>query len=143
MRTSHKLILAVLATCQAGLAVAGGEDAGETAYDGGELYQANCANCHGVYGEGDGAVTPSLSVVLQDLRYLSERNDGEFPRWFVTEIIDGRELRLAHGPDGMPVWGEAFTRMEGYGTKAQDRVDQKIDALVNFLESIQIYTGEE
>jgi mono/diheme cytochrome c family protein len=133
-----KLILALAATCYFGLAAAD-----DIAYDGGELYQANCANCHGMYGEGDGIVTPSLSVVLQDLRYLAERNDGEFPRWFVTEIIDGRELRLAHGPDGMPVWGEAFTRMEGYGEQAQSRVEQKIDALVNFIESIQIAPEDE
>lgn len=139
MRKSRKLLLAAMTTCCTCLAAA----ADDIVYDGGELYQANCANCHGVYGEGDGVVTPSLSVVLQDLRYLAERNDGEFPRWFVTEIIDGRELRLAHGPDGMPVWGEAFTRMEGYGSEAQNRVDRKIDALVNFLESIQISTQAE
>ena len=138
MPKTFKLVLTLVATCHVSLAAAE-----NVAYEGSELYLANCANCHGMYGEGDGIVTPSLSVVLQDLRYLSERNDGAFPRWFVTEIIDGRELRLAHGPDGMPVWGEAFTRMEGYGAEAQHRVDQKIDALVDFIESIQIATGKE
>jgi mono/diheme cytochrome c family protein len=138
MLKSAKLIIAMIAIFQFGVAAAD-----DDAYEGSELYLANCSNCHGVYGEGDGIVTPSLSVVLQDLRYLAERNDGDFPRWFVTEIIDGRELRLAHGPDGMPVWGEAFTRMEGYGAEAQRRVDQKIDVLVDFIESIQISTGEK
>lgn len=107
-------------------------------YDGAELYIANCSNCHGLYGEGDGVVTPSLSVVVQDLRYISERNDGVFPRQVITEIIDGRELRVAHGPAGMPVWGEAFSRSEGYGDAAQQRVRAKIEALVNFIESIQL-----
>jgi hypothetical protein len=107
-------------------------------FNGAELYMANCSNCHGVYGEGDGIVTPSLAVVLQDLRYITERNNGEFPRRIITEIIDGRELRLAHGPDGMPVWGSAFSRSEGYSEAAQQRVRSKIAALVDFVESMQI-----
>jgi mono/diheme cytochrome c family protein len=107
-------------------------------YNGTELYMANCSNCHGVYGEGDGIVTPSLALVLQDLRYISDRNNGEFPRQIIAEIIDGRELRLAHGPDGMPVWGNAFSRSEGYSEAAQLRVQHKIQALVDFVESIQI-----
>ncbi|HEY5644494.1 MAG TPA: cytochrome c [Pseudomonadales bacterium] len=116
---------------------AGGAAAAER-YDGAELYAMNCANCHGIYGEGDGAVTPDLSTVLLDLRYLSARNDGEFPHQFVASIIDGREVRAAHGPVGMPVWGAVFTRSEGVGEEAQARVTEKIDAIVRFLESIQI-----
>jgi len=107
-------------------------------YDGAELYALNCSNCHGIYGEGDGAVTPDLSVVLRDLRYLSARNGGEFPQEFVIRIIDGREVRTAHGPGGMPVWGAEFTRGEGLGEDAQQRVSAKIDAIGTFLESIQI-----
>lgn len=107
-------------------------------YDGAELYALNCSNCHGIHGEGDGAVTPSLSVVLLDLRYLSERNDGEFPRTFVTQIIDGRETRTAHGPAGMPVWGAEFTRGEGLGENAQQLVAAKIEAIADFLEHIQL-----
>ena len=107
-------------------------------YDGQSLYQLNCSNCHGVYGEGDGAVTPALDVVLKDLRYLSERNDGEFPAHFVSRIIDGRETRAAHGPPGMPVWGAEFARGEGVDSDAEARVHAKVDAIVAFLESIQI-----
>jgi len=110
------------------------------AEDGGALYMTNCSNCHGAYGEGDGIVAPDLAVVLQDLRYISERNNGKFPRQVVTEIIDGRELRLAHGPDGMPVWGSAFSRSEGYSEAAQDRVGSKIEALVDFVESMQLFS---
>jgi mono/diheme cytochrome c family protein len=107
-------------------------------YDGAELYALNCSNCHGVYGEGNGIVTPDLSVVVMDLRYLAERNGGVFPREFVTRIIDGREVRAAHGPEGMPVWGAVFSRGEGLGEDAQRRVDEKIGAITDFLESIQI-----
>lgn len=107
-------------------------------YDGAELYALNCANCHGIYGEGDGAVTPDLSVVLLDLRYLAARNDGEYPTEFVYQIVDGRESRAAHGPDGMPVWGAEFSRSEGTSEAAEARVGQKIQAITRFLESIQI-----
>ncbi len=106
-------------------------------YDGQALYFSNCANCHGTYGEGDGAVSPALEVVLQDLRYLTARSDG-FPREWLTTIIDGREYRQAHGPVGMPVWGDVFTSQEGYDEAAQQRVDLKVSALVNYLESMQI-----
>ncbi|MDH3642746.1 MAG: cytochrome c [Gammaproteobacteria bacterium] len=114
--------------------------AGAAEYDGAELYMANCSNCHGVYGEGDGIVTPALAVVLQDLRYISEQNGGTFPRQVITEIIDGRDLRVAHGPDGMPVWGNAFSHTEGYSDAAQSRVGAKIEALVDFVESMQIHS---
>ncbi len=107
-------------------------------YDGPELYAMNCANCHGTYGEGDGAVTPALNVVLLDLRYLAARNDDAFPAEFVYRIVDGRETRAAHGPAGMPVWGAEFARGEGTSAAAEERVGMKIQAIVDFIASIQI-----
>ena len=107
-------------------------------YDGAELYAMNCSNCHGAYGEGDGAVTPDLSVVLLDLRYLAARSNGRFPSEFVLKIVDGRETRAAHGPSGMPVWGAEFARGEGTSEAAEARVTQKIQAIVDFIASIQI-----
>jgi mono/diheme cytochrome c family protein len=107
-------------------------------YDGAELYLANCSACHGMYGEGDGPVSQDLSVALQDLRYIAQRNDGVFPREIVTAIVDGRENRAAHGPTDMPVWGEAFSRTEGYDAPAQKRVAERITALVDFLDRVQL-----
>lgn len=126
--------LAVVMTSTSPLAAA---EPGQPAYDGAVLYLNNCANCHGTYGEGDGIVTPALSVVLLDLRYLSARNDGTFPRDFVTDIIDGRATRAAHGPEGMPVWAAEFSRQEGFDEQAETRVQAKVNALVEFLEQIQ------
>lgn len=111
------------------------------AVDGAALFAANCANCHGTFGEGDGVLAPSLSVVLQDLRYLRVRNSGEFPRDFIIEIIDGRAGRAAHGPEGMPVWGAELARDEPFDEHTEARVNAKIEALADFLESIQIDGG--
>lgn len=98
---------------------------------GGLLYRQHCAACHGLHGEGDGPLAGEQDVVLKDLRRLSERNDGEFPRSFVRQIIDGRETRAAHGPAGKPVWGEFL----GAADPEADR--DAIDILVDFLEALQ------
>ena len=127
-----------LATFLAGALLPAQSPAAEISYNGSELYALNCANCHGTYGEGDGAVTPDLNVVLLDLRYLAERNDGSFPIEFVQKIIDGRETIAAHGPSGMPVWGAEFARGEGTSAEAEARVASKIQAIVDFIASIQI-----
>jgi mono/diheme cytochrome c family protein len=104
---------------------------------GAELYAQNCATCHGVYGEGDGPMAPMLSIPMQDLRYLSARNGGTFPRELVMNLIDGRERRAAHGGE-MPVWGTEFLQQEGYSDVMEAFVAQKIAALTDFLESIQV-----
>ncbi|MEQ8861047.1 MAG: cytochrome D1 domain-containing protein [Pseudomonadales bacterium] len=106
---------------------------------GADLYARHCANCHGVYGEGDGPMAPSLSMTLNDLRYLSARNSGEYPREFVRRIIDGR---ASHGPADMPVWGAEFRSAEGDdgGDASEARSRQRIAALADFLESVQVAT---
>ncbi|MCC5887962.1 MAG: c-type cytochrome [Gammaproteobacteria bacterium] len=100
---------------------------------GSTLYGHHCAACHGLYGEGDGPMSPALPVVLKDLRYLSERNEGEFPRDYVRAIIDGRSMREAHGRSGMPVWGDFF----GRGEVAPEQAEASIEVLLRFLESLQ------
>ena len=107
-------------------------------YVGAELYAQNCASCHGVYGEGDGPMAPALSVVMLDLRYISDRNEGVFPRETIRQIIDGRESQSAHGERDMPIWGAAFARLEGGSADADERGRSKIEALLDFLESVQI-----
>jgi mono/diheme cytochrome c family protein len=116
------LLLALTATSPA-LA----DDAGRA------LYVANCASCHGAYGEGDGPAALDMGAPLPDLRYLAKRNGGAFPAAAVAEIIDGREFVKAHGPRPMPVWGDAFEALTGNAATANAR----IKALVDYLATIQ------
>jgi mono/diheme cytochrome c family protein len=55
-------VLGLLLSLPAGSIAAPGDDVDE--FDGGGLYANHCANCHGLFGEGDGIITPSLAVVL-------------------------------------------------------------------------------
>lgn len=104
---------------------------------GAALYQTHCSNCHGPYGGGDGPLAGSLGNAPLDLRDLSARNDGVFPRAFVTEIIDGRASRAAHGPADMPVWGAELASGSPVDPTTEPTVAQAIDALTEFLASIQ------
>lgn len=127
----------IVAILLLGVALGGCERVPE--YSGSELFVNNCAGCHGVYGEGDGPVAPALSVVMQDLRYISARNGGSFPRETIRQIIDGRQSpTAAHGKRDMPIWGEEFLRREEGISNADARVNARINALLDFLESIQL-----
>ncbi len=125
--TALALVMAGLSACQT-----------VPTYSGAHLYASNCASCHGVYGGGDGPVAAVLKIPTADLRYLAAANDGVFPGELVHKIIDGRELRVAHGRRQMPVWGEEFLAMEGFDAEAEARVQAKIETLVAHLESIQV-----
>lgn len=101
-------------------------------YDGQNLFLGYCASCHGPVGAGDGPVAPSLAAPLQDLRTLTRR-EGEFPRDWLLEVIDGRTLRAAHGSQDMPVWGYQFRAVE----PTDAHVGARIDALIAHIESLQ------
>jgi mono/diheme cytochrome c family protein len=104
---------------------------------GGELFAANCASCHGRYAEGDGPIGADMARSIPDLRYLAARNDGVFPRARVEAIIDGRAIVAAHGGRQMPVWGDAFVRLDSATRSAQAHTAAKIDALIDYLVTIQ------
>lgn len=62
-------------------------------------------------------------------------NKGSFSREDAFRIIDGRKPVKGHGGADMPVWGDAFkTSRTGF---SEDAVKLKVDALVDYLESIQ------
>ncbi len=103
----------------------GGASAGK------EIYEKHCVQCHGP--DGDVRAAEKYSAETPDLRRISERMaQGRLPRVMLKEFIDSRRLVQAHGNRTMPVWGELLDS-EGDGT-----ADEKIDALVDYIESIQI-----
>jgi mono/diheme cytochrome c family protein len=108
-------------------------------YDGRNLYIGYCASCHGPIGAGDGPLAAQLIAGdMGDLRRLKAENDGVYPRERLIEMIDGRQLRAAHGTYDMPVWGWQFRREEGTTEEGRLNVEARIRALVDYLETLQV-----
>ena len=101
------------------------------------LFIGYCASCHGSDAKGDGVVAAVLAIPVPDLTTLSLGNGGVFPAEWVYETIDGRAEVIAHGARDMPVWGLEFWWEEGEGEMAERNVRRRIEALVDYIESIQ------
>ena len=99
------------------------------------LYVNYCASCHGGQGKGDGPMVPVLNKKPADLTTIARRSGGKFPSDVVFRTIDGRNPVQGHGGQGMPIWGDAFQRIQGGATPEVARA--RIDALVSYLETIQ------
>jgi mono/diheme cytochrome c family protein len=106
---------------------------------GAQAFRTYCASCHGSSGRGDGPAAEQLRHVPPDLTMFSTRNGGVFPSVRLARIIDGRDV-AAHGDREMPVWGDAFMASPGRLTPQQ--VNERIDAIVKFLASIQLRPAE-
>lgn len=99
------------------------------------LYKTYCATCHGKEAKGDGPLASSLRFAPSDLTLIAKRNGGAFPSEQVYRIVDGRKPVKGHGGPDMPIWGDAFKgSVDGF---TEEKVKGKIDALVDFLKSIQ------
>jgi len=99
---------------------------------GDSLYRDYCWSCHGPAGRGGGPFTFALRKPAPNLRTLTVRNGGTFPREAVLRVISGAGLP-SHGSRDMPVYGDLLRRVRprdpGAGTS--------IDAIVSYLEQIQ------
>jgi mono/diheme cytochrome c family protein len=98
------------------------------------LFRAFCASCHGQSGKGDGIVADLLKQPPPDLRQLSSRAGGTFPRDAVIRAIDGRTAPRAHGAE-MPIWGDRFQVTEGQSERV---IKERIEALASHIQSIQM-----
>jgi mono/diheme cytochrome c family protein len=128
-------VVAVVAVFPAFAARAVGQQRGTDVVSGSEVYRTYCAVCHGTKGKGDGQLADLLRVRPPDLTLLAKRNGGRYPDDKVHRMIDGRNPVKGHGGADMPVWGDAFRNAsDGY---SDAKVKEKIDALVEYLKSIQ------
>ncbi|NRB34598.1 MAG: cytochrome c [Rhodobacteraceae bacterium] len=69
-----------------------------------DLFDAHCADCHGLSATGDGPKAASIDGGVPNLTTLATRNGGTFPTIDVMSYIDGytRENSYAN----MPAFGE-------------------------------------
>ena len=119
------------------LAASAAESADPNVKRGHQLFGEYCARCHGQLGIGDGPEAAETRLPTADLTGIAARRGGVFPVAEVTEIIDGRRPRRAHGPSGMPVWGNEFQPSVSGGGPSRVVVNDRISALYAYLRSLQ------
>jgi len=123
----------------AGTGAAGGRPSGppplETGPDGAQLFRTYCASCHGPRATGDGPAAIAMKKPPPDLTLIASRNHGVFPAERVRQIVQGKGP-AAHGERTMPVWGDVFARKVS-GPPS----DTLVDALVRYLDALQMRTG--
>ena len=102
-----------------------------------QRFERNCGICHGIDGKGGGAFAEILKVDPPDLTVLARRNHGSFPFTDVYNAIDGRNTPLAHGQEGMPIWGDRYKQTVEDGNETLIR--GHILELILYLESLQGY----
>ena len=105
--------------------------------EGAALYAANCAQCHGPSGAGDGPWAAGMRPPPADLTRLSGP-DG-FPRARVLSVIDGYDRAGLPGKE-MPEFGlllEGETVPVDVGDGVLTPTPRPLAALLAYLESIQ------
>lgn len=147
MNYSEQSLTRVLPPCRALLTVltivisvpSYAADPSRTHMQGKADYMEHCASCHGLRGEGDGAVAQFLTIETPDLTLLSQANRGVFPKDVVYSVIDGRIELMVHGPRAMPVWGKVFRDMETQNANKPPERDviARIDDLIGYIETLQ------
>lgn len=95
-----------------------------------------CVACHGKDAKGTGTLAPNLRPKPADLTLLTKNNGGTFPRDMVFKVIDGRQKVSGHGGGDMPEWGPTF--LAAVGSDNPDAVTHRINALVDYLETVQV-----
>lgn len=104
--------------------------------NGKDRFLRQCGICHGIDGSGAGAFAELLVVSPPNLTLLAKQNGGHFPFKQVHQVIDGRDLPLAHGTGTMPIWGERYEH--SVPNRDETIIAGRIFELMLYLESIQV-----
>ena len=124
----------------AGLALAAACTAPDRAAEVGRAaFQDNCTSCHGARAQGDGPMSVFVPTGVPNLRQLSARNGGEFPKAHVVKVVN-RISDVQHGIVAMPDFGAllgasptVYTAPDGTRIKT----DTTILAIAAYLETLQ------
>jgi mono/diheme cytochrome c family protein len=102
--------------------------------EGGALFKAYCAACHGTDAKGAGPMAKWLKVKTPDLTRISSRSKGRFPLARLQRIISGQEnVQSGHGTREMPVWGPIFSQVES----DRDWGRMRVYNLAQFIQTLQ------
>jgi mono/diheme cytochrome c family protein len=108
---------------------------------GAQEFKENCARCHGADAKGDGPdANEKPGYRPADLTQIAKRHGGKFPRKTIYDVIDGGKRLPGHYDfnSPMPLWGLGFQlRGKEYTEVSEAAVKRRINALVDYLESIQ------
>jgi len=104
-------------------------------------YQDNCARCHGTDAKGNGPdANDKPGYRPADLTQITKRHGEKFPRQEIYDVIDGGKRLPGHHNfnSPMPLWGLSF-QLTGkeYSDESEAAVKRRINALLDYLESIQ------
>jgi len=97
------------------------------------LYGLHCATCHGVAGRGDGPSGQALLYPPSDLTRVAERRGGVFVAAEIAAHVDGEIPHPSHGSADQPIWGPGLPLGDA----------GELDALLRFLETLQVPAAEE
>ncbi|UWR21818.1 cytochrome c [Sulfitobacter sp. S190] len=101
------------------------------------IYAKECAQCHGLAGEGGGPASLGLGGPAPDLVGLSQRNDGFFPREFVSRFVMG-SLEKDDPDAAMPEFAKQGLRhVYPDGGADGEVLEADFEALLDYLASIQ------
>jgi mono/diheme cytochrome c family protein len=108
---------------------------------GAQEYKENCARCHGLDARGNGPdANEKPGYHPADLTQITRRHSRKFPRQTIYDIIDGGKRLPGHHDfnSPMPLWGLSFQLAgKNYTEESEAAVRRRIDALLDYLESIQ------
>ena len=100
-----------------------------------------CARCHGNEGKGDGTDANEVAGYhALDFTRISKNHNGEFPRQYVYDIVDGGKRVPEHQDwnNPMPLWGMVFQlKGQEYSAESEANVKRRVSALVDYIESLQ------
>ena len=100
---------------------------------GAELYEQNCAVCHGSDLKG-GAHFPAPFRTPPDLTRLAQRQGGQSLDDYVSSVLRNGVVIPAHGPAQMPIWGMAFRSSDQLSTS---EIKRRISNLTNYIKANQ------